>query len=111
MPHFYSILQNLTEILGDGRFLCEFFVALLVIFVSRLFQIRSGGKVSSQYAPVEMRDSSPQPIYLAHKEWKGGSDVQRPFANTNLWSWPTLGYLRGIHIHSVEIASPLSTSP
>lgn len=71
MPHFYSILQNLTEILGDGRFLCEFFVALLVIFVSRLFQIRSGGKVSSQYAPVEMRDSSPQPIYLAHKEWKG----------------------------------------
>lgn len=70
MSHFYSILQNLTEILGDGRFLCEFFVALLVIFVSRLFQIRSGGKVSSQYAPVEMRDSSPQPIYLAHKEWR-----------------------------------------
>lgn len=70
MPHFYCILRNLTEVLGDGRFLCEFFVALLVIFVLRLFQIRSGGKVSNQYAPVEMRESSPQPIYLAHKEWE-----------------------------------------
>lgn len=70
MLHFHCILQNLTEALGGEKFLFEFSVIFLVIFVLSLFQIRSGGKVSNQCAPGEKGEWSLQPTHLAHEEWE-----------------------------------------